>query len=89
MYVWLFADIKTLFQGISVGSKIFSPEIKSSAIAFVFVLGQIGGSIFPAITGVIAAHVGVKVLQPILVGLLGAAGISWLLLPKDAELHRD
>lgn len=76
-------------QGISVGSKLFAPEIVSSAIAFVFVLGQIGGSIFPAITGIIAGQVGVKVLQPILVGLLGAAGVSWLLLPKDAELHRD
>ncbi|KAJ5994203.1 hypothetical protein N7451_009927 [Penicillium sp. IBT 35674x] len=75
--------------GISVGSKIFAPEIVSSAIAFVFVLGQIGGSIFPAITGIIAGQVGVKVLQPILVGILGAAGVSWLLLPKDAELHRD
>jgi hypothetical protein len=93
-------------QGISVGSKMFPPEIVSSAIgkheatqnnplrvltspAFVFVLGQIGGSIFPAITGVIAAQVGVKVLQPILVGLLGATAISWLLLPKPIELHRD
>ncbi|KAJ5651019.1 uncharacterized protein N7484_004742 [Penicillium longicatenatum] len=75
--------------GISVGSKIFAPEIVSPAIAFVFVLGQIGGSIFPAITGIIAAQIGVKVLQPILVGLLGAAGVSWLLLPKDAGLHRD
>ncbi|KAJ5924216.1 Major facilitator superfamily domain general substrate transporter [Penicillium verhagenii] len=75
--------------GISVGSKIFDPEIVSSGIAFVFVLGQIGGSIFPAITGVIAAQVGVKVLQPMLVGLLCAAGVSWLFLPKDAALHRD
>lgn len=57
--------------------------------AFVFVLGQIGGSIFPAITGVIAARVGVKVLQPILVGLFSATAVSWLLLPKDIELHRD
>lgn len=83
------SNVNCCAQGISVGSKIFAPEIKSPAIAFVFVLGQIGGSIFPAITGIIAAQVGVKVLQPILVGLLGAAGVSWLLLPKDAELHRD
>lgn len=58
-------------------------------LAFVFVLGQIGGSVFPAITGVIAAQVGVKVLQPMLVGLYCATGISWLLLPKGAQLHRD
>ncbi|KAJ5351503.1 hypothetical protein N7452_000477 [Penicillium brevicompactum] len=75
--------------GISVGTKIFSPEIRSSAIAFVFVLGQIGGSVFPALTGIIAGKVGVQVLQPMLVGLLGAAGLSWLILPKDAALHRD
>ncbi|KAJ5428677.1 hypothetical protein N7445_010131 [Penicillium cf. griseofulvum] len=75
--------------GISVGSKIFSPEIRSSAIAFVFVLGQIGGSVFPALTGVIAGKVGVQVLQPMLVGLLGAAGVSWLILPKDPALHQD
>lgn len=51
--------------------------------AFVFVLGQVGGSIFPAITGILAARSGATVLQPILVGLLGATGISWLLIPKD------
>ncbi|KAI2728069.1 hypothetical protein CBS147354_2602 [Penicillium roqueforti] len=74
---------------ISVGSKIFSPQIRSSAIAFVFVLGQIGGSVFPALTGIIAGQVGVQVLQPMLVGLLGAAGVSWLILPKDTALHQD
>lgn len=58
-------------------------------LGFVFVLGQIGGSIFPVITGVIAAKDGVKVLQPILVGLLCATGISWLCLPKDVRLHQD
>lgn len=54
-----------------------------------FVLGQIGGAIFPAITGIIAARAGVQVLQPMLVALLGAAGVSWLILPKDSALHRD
>lgn len=57
--------------------------------AFVFVLGQIGGSMFPAITGIIAGKVGVKVLQPMLVGLLGATGISWLILPKAGALRQD
>lgn len=44
---------------------------------------------FPAITGVIAARAGVKVLQPMLVGLLSAASASWLILPKDQVIHRD
>lgn len=60
-----------------------------TSIAFIFVLGQVGGSVFPAITGVIASRAGVQVLQPMLVGLLGAAGLSWLTLPKDIEFHLD
>lgn len=47
-----------------------------------FVLGQIGGSIFPAVTGVIASKVSVEVLQPMLVGLLVATGVSWVLVPR-------
>ncbi|KAK1147169.1 hypothetical protein N8T08_001908 [Aspergillus melleus] len=74
--------------GISVASKLFDVGIRSSALAFIFVLGQIGGSLFPAITGVIAARTGVKVLQPILVGLLGATGVTWLMLPKS-RLHHE
>ncbi|KAE8154699.1 major facilitator superfamily domain-containing protein, partial [Aspergillus avenaceus] len=72
--------------GISVASKLFAADIRSSALAFIFVLGQVGGALFPAITGVMAARVGVSVLQPMLVGLLGATGVTWLLLPK-ARLH--
>ncbi|KAF4266248.1 hypothetical protein KXW98_000586 [Aspergillus fumigatus] len=74
--------------GISVASKVFSAEIRSSALALVFVLGQVGGSIFPAVTGILAAHAGVKVLQPILVGLLGATGVSWLMVPR-VRLHNE
>ncbi|OMP88699.1 Bypass of stop codon protein 6 [Diplodia seriata] len=73
--------------GISVGSRLFSAQVRSSALALVFVLGQIGGSIFPAITGIVAAHAGVKVLQPVLVALLAATGVSWLLVPKTSGLH--
>ena len=72
--------------GISVGSKLFPEHVKSSAISLVFVIGQIGGSIFPALTGVIAARAGVRVLQPMLVGLIAATGISWLMLPRT--IHR-
>ncbi|KAL2851561.1 major facilitator superfamily domain-containing protein [Aspergillus pseudoustus] len=74
--------------GISVASKLFAAEIRSSALAFIFLLGQIGGAVFPAVTGVIASQAGVKVLQPMLVGLLGATGVSWLIIPKP-RLHHD
>ncbi|RAH76232.1 putative MFS transporter [Aspergillus japonicus CBS 114.51] len=71
--------------GISVASKIFPADVRSSAIAFVFVFGQIGGSLFPVLTGILSARTGVKVLQPMLVALLCATAISWLLLPKPPK----
>ena len=45
-------------------------------------LAQAGGSLFPALTGVIASKAGVKVMQPILVGLIIAMGLAWALVPK-------
>lgn len=82
-------------QGISLGSKLFPEEIQSTALALVFVFAQMGGAIFPVITGVLSSNTGVKVLQPILVALLLATGISWLLVPRpkslanNSGLHQD
>jgi fucose permease len=73
--------------GMSVGSKLFSKELQPTALGYVFVLAQAGGSFFPAITGIIAGRAGVKVMQPMLVGLIVATGISWALVPRVK--HRD
>ena len=45
-----------------------------------------GGSLFPIITGIVSSNAGVKVLQPILVGLLAATTISWLLVPQPKSV---
>lgn len=55
---------------------------------------QIGGSLFPIITGVIASSSGVQVLQPILISLLGATAVSWLIVPRpktsgNSALHQE
>ncbi|KAF3936160.1 hypothetical protein ABW19_dt0202162 [Dactylella cylindrospora] len=68
--------------GISVGSKLFPRRLQSTALGLVFALAQAGGSLFPALTGVIASKVGVQVLQPVLTALLVATAISWWLVPK-------
>ncbi|KAF4551089.1 Bypass of stop codon-like protein 1 [Elsinoe fawcettii] len=75
--------------GVSVGSRLFSDNVKSSALGFVFVSGQMGGNAFPAMTGLIAGKVGVQVLQPMLVGLLGATAISWSLVPNKQSFHSE
>lgn len=75
-------------------SKLFSAELKPTALSLVFVIGQIGGSLFPIVTGVVAASAGVGVLQPMLVSLLAGTGISWMLIPRPKEtentgLHQE
>ncbi|PKS12431.1 hypothetical protein jhhlp_000637 [Lomentospora prolificans] len=80
--------------GMALGAKIFPPESHSTALAFVFVLAQMGGSFFPIVTGVIAASKGVAILQPMLVGLIAATGIAWLLVPRpksvgNPALHQE
>ncbi|EDU40804.1 FucP Fucose permease [Pyrenophora tritici-repentis] len=68
--------------GMSIGSKLFLKEIQTTALGFVFVLAQAGGSFFPAVTGIIVSEAGVRVMQPVLVGLIVSMGISWALVPK-------
>ncbi|KAJ4299263.1 hypothetical protein N0V90_004507 [Kalmusia sp. IMI 367209] len=68
--------------GMSISSKLFEKRIQSTALGLVFVLAQAGGSLFPSLTGVIASQAGVKVMQPMLVGLIVAMGVSWALIPK-------
>jgi len=48
----------------------------------IFVIAQAGGAIFPSLIGIIASHAGVKVLQPIIAGLIVIMGITWALVPK-------
>ncbi|KAG9388175.1 FucP Fucose permease [Pyrenophora tritici-repentis] len=69
-------------RGMSIGSKLFLKEIQTTALGFVFVLAQAGGSFFPAVTGIIVSEAGVRVMQPVLVGLIVSMGISWALVPK-------
>lgn len=54
----------------------------------IFVVAQAGGAIFPSLIGLIASHAGVKVLPPIVVGLILAMGITWAFVPKVPE-HID
>ncbi|KIW96745.1 uncharacterized protein Z519_02136 [Cladophialophora bantiana CBS 173.52] len=74
--------------GVSVATKLCPKAIQNTALGFIFVLAQAGGSLFPALTGLVAAHAGVKVLQPILAGLFVLVCASWWIIPK-AEKERD
>ncbi|KAI9147112.1 Bypass of stop codon protein-like protein [Paramyrothecium foliicola] len=80
--------------GMNIATKLFPRELHATALAFIFVAAQGGGSLFPVITGVVASEAGVRTLQPILVALLAATGVSWLLVPRpktqgNASLHQE
>lgn len=78
----------------SVGSRLFTSETKSTALSMVFVFAQMGGSAFPVITGQLSTKIGVWVLQPILVSLIAVTMVCWFIIPKpkdseNDELHRE
>ena len=54
-------------------------------VALIFVVAQAGGALFPAISGVVSARVGVATLQPILVGLLAAMVVAWFIVPDPKK----
>jgi MFS family permease len=72
----------------SIGSKLFDKRIQPTALGFIFVLAQAGGALFPALTGIIASQAGVRVMQPILVGLIVATSLAWILVPRVPK-HSD
>ncbi|XEU97437.1 hypothetical protein FSHL1_002723 [Fusarium sambucinum] len=69
--------------GISVGTKLFPPEIHATALGYIFVFGQMGGAFFPIITGVVASRAGAQVIQPFVLGILGGVTISWMTIPRQ------
>jgi hypothetical protein len=81
--------MKSRGQGLTVAARILPPEINATAISFVFVFAQMGGCLFPIITGFLGAYVGVAVMQPIMVGLIVAMAVSWLFVPQQREEGSD
>lgn len=75
-------------KGVSVASKIFPKHLQPAALGMIFVVAQAGGAIFPSLIGVIASHVGVKALPPIVAGLIIIMSFIWALVPK-VDHHQD
>ncbi|KAJ4117449.1 hypothetical protein NW765_010869 [Fusarium oxysporum] len=62
-------------------TKLLPADYHVSAIGFAAAVGGGGAAVGPFAVGAIAQKTGVQVLQPIIVGLLGAITLIWLLLP--------
>ncbi|KIY71830.1 MFS general substrate transporter [Cylindrobasidium torrendii FP15055 ss-10] len=59
--------------------------ILSGSIGWIAGLGQTGSAVLPFITGSVANTAGIKTLQPMVVGMLGAMIGLWVLVPQSAR----
>ncbi|SPO04418.1 related to tetracycline resistance proteins [Cephalotrichum gorgonifer] len=72
-----------LFPGIVlVASALLPRHLHVVVIGFAAAFGGCGAAILPFAVGVLAQASGVKVLQPIILALLGALIVLWVLLPR-------
>ncbi|KAF7951286.1 hypothetical protein EAE96_006608 [Botrytis aclada] len=69
-------------------TKLLLPSrIITTALSLMFVMAQASGNIFPAVTGILAANLdgedggGARVLQPVVLGLLGGMVGAWWFVP--------
>ncbi|EUC57321.1 MFS general substrate transporter [Rhizoctonia solani AG-3 Rhs1AP] len=61
----------------------------TGSMGWVASIGQVGGALFPFLTGTLIQKHGVHVLQPILVALLGGMLMSWTLVPSSTKRRSD
>lgn len=83
--------VAVAFQGFFLGplfpaavvaaTKLLPRHLHVSAIGFAAAFGGSGAAIFPFAVGAIAQGHGVKVLQPVILALLGVILVLWLGLP--------
>ncbi|KAF8760790.1 MFS general substrate transporter [Rhizoctonia solani] len=82
LVIWLVPDI-------IVTSGLVPKRILTGCIGWIASSGQVGSAVFPFMTGALAQKYGVKVLQPMLVGMIGSLILLWTLVPAGPQRHRD
>jgi fucose permease len=70
-----------------VATKLLPRGLHVTAIGFAAAFGAGGASVLPFAVGAIAQAKGVKVLQPFVIGLLGAIMGLWMGLPRIPAQH--
>ncbi|CAE6440915.1 unnamed protein product [Rhizoctonia solani] len=104
LVIWLVPDIignavAVSFVGVLLGpmfpivmkvtSGLVPKRILTGCIGWIASSGQVGSAVFPFMTGALAQKYGVKVLQPMLVGMIGSLILLWTLVPTGPQHHRD
>ncbi|CUA66761.1 hypothetical protein RSOLAG22IIIB_00208 [Rhizoctonia solani] len=64
-------------------------SILTGSIGWIASFGQAGSAVFPFMTGALAQKHGVKVLQPVLVGMISSLLVLWTLIPSGQKRRGD
>ncbi|KAH7339692.1 major facilitator superfamily domain-containing protein [Rhizoctonia solani] len=64
-------------------------RILTGSIGWIASFGQAGSAVFPFMTGALAQKHGVKVLQPVLVGMISSLLVLWTLIPTSQKRRGD
>ncbi|CAE6389121.1 unnamed protein product [Rhizoctonia solani] len=104
LLIWLVPDVignavAVSFVGVLLGpmipivmkvtSGLVPKRVLTGCIGWIASSGQVGSAVFPFMTGALAQKHGVKVLQPVLVGMIGSLIVLWALVPSTPQRHRD
>ena len=79
-----------LFPGAVLAATQLLPKyLHITAIGFIAACGGGGAAVFPFAVGAIAQAAGVKVLLPVVLGMLGGCWLLWIGLPRKWQQKRD
>ncbi|EIW82726.1 MFS general substrate transporter [Coniophora puteana RWD-64-598 SS2] len=59
--------------------------ILTGSIGWIGAVGTAGAAFFPFLTGILASKEGIKVLQPLVVGMISAMAIVWAIIPRGRQ----
>ncbi|KAG8716017.1 hypothetical protein FRC11_011273 [Ceratobasidium sp. 423] len=93
LVIWLVPNIignavAVSIVGMLLGA-IVPKRILTGSIGWIASFGQAGSAVFPFMTGALAQKHGVKVLQPMLVGMLSGLIVLWTLIPAAPKRRGD
>ncbi|CAE6460672.1 unnamed protein product [Rhizoctonia solani] len=104
LVIWLVPDIignavAVSFVGLLLGpmfpiimkvtSGLVPQRVLTGCIGWISSSGQVGSAVFPFMTGALAQKYGVKVLQPMLVGMIGSLIVLWSFVPSVPQRRKD
>lgn len=75
---------------ITTGGKLLPRRLHADAFAIISSVGQIGSALFPLLVGLLSAQkgVGIWIVEPSVVALLGAQGACWWFVPRVERIQR-